>query len=321
MGSGSGALRSVLRGAGWLGGSRVWANRPALSSPRAGEAGAAVSGQPYVFGGWTGFDRVNTGEFLGGDSAWHPTAPFPGAGRQDIGATAVGGKIYLVGGNTYDFASASWIDFNTLLRYAPGSDTWKTLAHLPRPLSNAAVVARNGYLYVFGGNTTPDLFENAIRSSYRYNISTNRWTTLAPMPTPRMGARAAVVGTRAYVVGGRNSSGGEVRVNEAYSFSTNRWVTRSPLAHGRDSLVVRVGGDGAIYAIGGWGAGATATNGFSREVNRYVPSTNSWTRLPDAPAPRAAAASAVINGRIYVLGGNDAADSPSQTVGVLTTSR
>jgi N-acetylneuraminic acid mutarotase len=297
----------------------TWTGTASLPTARAGAAAASVAGQPYVFGGWDGSDRVNTGEFLGGDSSWHPTSPFPGAGRQDIGAVSVGGQIYLVGGNTFSAQTATWVDFASILRYNPASDRWRTLAPLPRGVSDAAVVAHKGFVYVFGGNTSGDLFNNAIRSTYRYNITTNRWKTLAPMPTPRMGARAVVVGTsQAYVIGGYNSAAGYVGTNEVYNFTTNHWSPRAPLANGRYEAVIRRGGNGDIYAVGGFGFGAPSTNDVSREVDRYNPATNTWIRLPDAPTPRYASASAAINGKIFVIGGDDPSSTATATVDVFS---
>ena len=40
-----------------------------------------------------------------------------------------------------------------------------------------------------------------------YDATANTWTTLAPMPSPRHGMGAAVVGGRMYIPGGANMEG------------------------------------------------------------------------------------------------------------------
>ena len=83
------------------------------------------------------------------------------------------------------------------------------------------------------------------------------WVTKAPMPTPRVGSAAAVLGGSLYVVGGGNSTWPSLSEVESYDPETDAWATRS-------SIPVSMNGAGA-GAIGGIlfvvGGGTTNSNG------------------------------------------------------------
>jgi len=65
--------------------------------------------------------------------------------------------------------------------------------------------------------------------------------------------------------------------------------------------------DGQIYVGGGFGA--------TRRLDRYDPSTDTWTNLADLPAGRHHLGVAALSGHIYVVGGHDEdANSATDTV-------
>lgn len=47
------------------------------------------------------------------------------------------------------------------------------------------------------------------------------------------------------------------------------------------------------------------TGGSLRIVEEYDPATDTWTKKTDMPTPRSSIATAVVNGKIYVIGGWD----------------
>lgn len=58
---------------------------------------------------------------------------------------------------------------------------------------------------------------------------------------------------------------------------------------------------GDIYVLGGYGRYVDAQT--SRAFYRYDPETDSWSRLPDMPVPRAAGAVGILGGRLIWAGG------------------
>ena len=72
-----------------------------------------------------------------------------------------------------------------------------------------------GRIFLFGGEETARVFaENEV-----YDPTTDSWTTMAPMPTPRHGTGAATVGDTIYIPGGGLTVGGSApsSMNEAFT--------------------------------------------------------------------------------------------------------
>ena len=74
------------------------------------------------------------------------------------------------------------------------------------------------------------------------------------------------------------------------------------MAVAREHLAGAVLG-GAFYAL----AGRTAGRGNLKVVERYVPGRRRWERVPSMRKPRGGIAAATVNGRIVVVGGEEAA--------------
>src|SRR5919202_653609 len=105
--------------------------------------------------------------------------------RGEVGAAALNGRIYVVG--AYSGAT------NANEAYDPTTDTWQTLAPLPRPSNHVCAVAMDGTLYVIGG-FDPTAGNRAVDSTYAFDPLTNTWTSKAPLPTPRGALTCAAVG-------------------------------------------------------------------------------------------------------------------------------
>jgi len=75
---------------------------------------------------------------------WFAQSPLPMA-RSEVGVTALGGRIYVVGGFTPDG------DQRATLEYDAARDSWRLRHPLPRGLNHIATAAYQGKLYAFGG--------------------------------------------------------------------------------------------------------------------------------------------------------------------------
>lgn len=89
-----------------------------------------------------------------------------------------------------------------------------------------------------------------------------------------------------------------------------RWQIMTPLSTARVQMAV-VGWDNAIYAIGG-----VSNVGVSDALERYSNSSNSWVTLQPKPTGVRAAGAAVIGGKVYVPGGQQADDSLTKNLEV-----
>ncbi|WP_326536735.1 Kelch repeat-containing protein [Pseudorhodoferax sp.] len=197
----------------------------------------------------------------------------------------------------------------------PPPPSWSTAA--------AAGVARqelypevlDGRIYVAGGLLSPNTGYSAHFESY--DPAADRWTRLATLPQARHHIALAAQGGLIYGVGG--FSGGfpnwqaqaDVYV---YDPATDRWRSSVPLPEPRAEGVVAVAQE-RLYVVGGRVRASAAASHFNAHtdtarVEVFDPRTARWERLADAPSARNSAASAVIDGKLYVVGGRQALPQP-----------
>lgn len=81
------------------------------------------------------------------------------------------------------------------------------------------------------------------------------------------------------------------------------WSARASLPSARQEIAAAVLGDD-LYVVGGLVLLGGRTAG-TREVLRYRPADNAWTRLADYPVAVDHAAAVALAGRVYVLGGSE----------------
>ena len=128
---------------------------------------------------------------------------------------------------------------------------------------------------------------------------------------------AVSVGGSIYAVGGLDcvpgenfgfdcSFSGSVRV---YHPDSNTWTTAAPMPTARAGLGLARGGDGLIYAIGGYDG-----DGVMRTVEAYDPATDRWSASTPLPDPRRNLAAATgADGKIYVFGWHSDSYGPVST--------
>ena len=124
-------------------------------------------------------------------------------GRNHCGAAFINGKFYVVGGRR------RFIAFDTNEVYDPQTDTWATQAPMPTARAGIGVAAVNGELFVFGGETyDPNGGGGEVHGEVEvFNPATNTWRSLSPMPNPRHGIWASVIGNNIFLPGGGLVSG------------------------------------------------------------------------------------------------------------------
>ena len=92
------------------------------------------------------------------------------------------------------------------------------------------------------------------------------------------------------------------------NIAAKRWKIVSQLPTGRSAFSTAVV-DGKIYLIGGLLFESEKKNTFGLStVEVYDTKNNSWQRLADMPTPRLQAGAAVVDGKIYVVGGYSVID-------------
>lgn len=146
------------------------------------------------------------------------------------------------------------------------------------------------------------------RTQFAYWVKTrgadDYWESESSMKLARRGLGLAVVNNKIYAIGGRTSLNSSSKQVEIYDPMTRRWSSGSSMldeANGLSHLAVI--NNRYIYVIGG---NLHAVNGGSprQAVQILDVQTGRWTYGSNLPGNiRTASSVAVVNGKIYVLGG------------------
>lgn len=148
------------------------------------------------------------------------------------------------------------------------------------------------------------------------------WTRKTDMPTQRSYFDTCVVNGKIYAIGGEIDRFGDVSVStvEMYDPKTDTWTQQADMPTARTTSTSVV--NGKIYAIGGGkshkrriGPGWGWETIILRTVEMYDPITDTWTPKADMPTPRSAA-TCVVNGKIYLIGGANQKQHRSEIVDV-----
>ena len=171
------------------------------------------------------------------------------------------------------------------------------LAPMPSARQEISTAVLNGRVFVIAGF---DRSGNSTSTVEIYDPATNTWSSAAPLPIATNHNAAAVAAGTLYAFGGTSN-----RVF-AYDPQRNRWNEAAAMRymHGSTPAVAVI--NDQIYVAGGAGPGMNGN-----EVERYTPSSNSWTTLPSMNVPRNHTAGGAIGGKFYVVGGRDSAAAAS----------
>jgi N-acetylneuraminic acid mutarotase len=135
-------------------------------------------------------------------NTWRPRAPMPTA-RNHLGAAALNGKIYAIGGRlTAAFSIVMPGQTDAVQEYDPAADSWATKAPMPTPRSGGAVAVLNNRIYAAGGEVQTYQFVAAFRAFEAYDPAADTWAQLPYMPSPRHSFAMAAVGNRIHIVSG-----------------------------------------------------------------------------------------------------------------------
>jgi Kelch motif len=169
----------------------------------------------------------------------------------------------------------------------------------------------DGKIYVAGGLLSPNTGYSAHFESW--DEAQARWTRLATLPEARHHIALSAAGGRIWGIGGFSGGFPNWRAQTSvfwYEPAADRWHRGPDLPQARAEGVAAAV-DGKVYFIGGRVGEVPGASHFNNHRDTAVtevldPASGRWSRLPDAPTARNSAASAVIDGRIYVVGGRTA---------------
>jgi N-acetylneuraminic acid mutarotase len=288
-----------------------WEARQPQLTAREGLAVAQIGGSVFAasgFGSGIGDSRVNE-VYDPATNSWAARSSAPSQ-RSEVAAASDGTFLYVAGGR-----SSSGQVVATLERYSPAGDQWTSLASMPTARAGLGAAVVNGVLYAVGGRTgVAPAYGTALAANEAYDIAAGTWSTKAPMPTARMDAAVAAIGTKIYVSGGYAqtplSFNPPVTTFEVYDTQTDTWSTLADMPVGAGGG--GVAGAAAISCLnkllvfGGFDfLDPTTLNAeITSGTEIYDPATDSWDFGPPMITGRAQlGAAALANGDILAVGG------------------
>jgi len=201
------------------------------------------------------------------------------------------------------FAQAALDDFTTI--------TWSTVAPQPYRNSEGQSAVVNNLLYSFGGFDSTRTCCTPTRRVYVYNPVSNVWTALRDMPKGLTHAGLTTDGVDIFYAGGyiENAArtGQIFGTREAwrYNVASNTYTALPSLP------VERAAGqlaylNGELHYFGGTNMQRTQDVGDHYVLNLNGGTT--WTTAAALPNPRHHIGAAVLNGKIYAIGGQHGHD-------------
>ena len=148
------------------------------------------------------------------------------------------------------------------------------------------------------------------------------WEQVTELPISRMGDAAAAVKGKIYLIGGfddHENLGGRapaLSTVDVYDTQTNTWRTAPNMPTPRIVPQTAVFSN-EIYVFGGYDRdGARGARRYKRNVEMYDTGTSTWVKKRNMPTLRDGFTTAVVNGKIYIIGGrvhNKRFDAPVVT--------
>jgi len=185
---------------------------------------------------------------------------------------------------------------NAIECFHHGTQRWTTVAQLPEKAISSAGVCMDGKIYVIGGNNG----FASVSTVLCYDISSTTVEILPPLKVPREALCAVVVNQEIYAIGGSTGNTTFRSVEKLDPSNGNAWQPVSSMLHDRKNACAEALGSGRILVMGGY-SGNSPTALITCEVYNSVYDT--WCEVSSLTSPRAAAASARVGDKIFVLGG------------------
>lgn len=261
--------------------------------------------------------------------SWNQISDFPGVARDDGTSFKIGNKVYCGTGRNAGFnVTADFWAFDL------GLETWTPRASMPDSCKRQYATSFSEYdfslygrAFLFGGINASG---EELRDIWRYNVGSwgafDSWDYLGSMPSVgRGGSSSFILGSKAFIIGGKNQTvTTEAEVWE-YDIPTNVWTQKNDLPFSGMWRGVSFVGDATGYVGLGLDSLGIANNNFYR----YLQATDQWELVPQLSMPaRSYVSHAQIGDSVYLYGGVDSLGNyvntferinlPSLTIDVLT---
>jgi N-acetylneuraminic acid mutarotase len=296
-----------------------WKTMKPMPTARVGLSVAVVDGKIYAIGGNTVINGAVNEMYDPETDTWTTMEPMP-TPRADFAIAVYQKKIYCIGG--VGFGQGFNVTGKTEV-YDPTTNTWETKASMPTPRHSLEANVVNGKIYVISGEIDA---RHVSTKNEAYDPKTDSWYTVVPesIPTGLHSYSSAVIDDKIYIIGGMTEYGIDpfsppTNKPLIYNAQTDEWTKGESLQYlitsGAATATTGVNAPQRIYVIGGyqWVYSTTSkvSGQISGQVSVYDPITKTWTFGEDMPTSRVGLAVAVVNDKIYAIGGYESDFSAS----------
>jgi N-acetylneuraminic acid mutarotase len=193
---------------------------------------------------------------------------------------------------------------------------WTKAAPMPTPRTEVSATLLGDAIYIIGGF---DTFGHPTNIVEVYNIKNNTWNRATSLPHTLHHTSAASFNGKVYVVGGfRDSQWTPSNRLFIYDPLKNQWREGKPMPTTRGALTASII-NVILYAVGGQSfssSSQSSSSGILATNEAYDFVSDRWTTKASMPTARHHAASAVVNEKLYVIGGRVAGISATVNVNV-----
>jgi N-acetylneuraminic acid mutarotase len=295
-----------------------WTQVASIPEPIFGSCAVVLDGKLHILGG--GKDKGASAAHQVYDpqtDSWSLKASLPDPGGRGWGLPSVyKDRIYLFGG-----CDALWAGTKTAWVYEPETDKWSDITPMPVERMNGAAVTVGDCIYIFGGHTGlnngrtgPRIYEEQLRSVFRYNPDKNTYTRQTDAPETMNFLNYYYYDGAVYVISGCEHEkyvpgyDGETYYSFGqgvlrYDIAGDSWKKISTPRLQRTWTLTQcspmAGENGRMYIVGG--RPTTLTRLYLCEY--YDIENDRFVKLPDLPYTRCCGSGAVIDGVLFVTGG------------------
>jgi N-acetylneuraminic acid mutarotase len=282
-----------------------WVRKEPMHVARSGLGVAVVNGKIYAIGGSADNGVVSTNEeYDPATDTWTYKKPMP-TSRHYFATAVYQNKIYCLGGY---LGNGTVTGVNEV--YDPATDMWENKASMPTPrwLLQANVV--NAKIYFIGRVAGQHVNEV-------YDPATDAWTQKTPPPTSVDDYASVVVDNKIYLIGGHEGYGSYSNQNQIYDPENDTWSSGQQAPQ---KAVYAAAGvtSGVIAPTRVYVFGVTEPVGIGVNIGVKVPSiinqvfdpeSDSWTIGASPPTNRINMGVAVVDDKLYAIGGSTYEDS------------
>jgi N-acetylneuraminic acid mutarotase len=273
----------------------TWTNNELMPTPRLDLAVVALDGKIYAIGGRSGLNLANLNanqQYNPQTKTWTKMADLPNPQSRCV-ATVYNGKIYVFGSNSIQI-------------YSPQTNQWTTKPFSPGSQWIGTANEVDGKIYLLGGGQN-------YNSVQMYDPTTDSLTAKTSCLQRIADHSAVVLGDKIYIMDSTfpQLTGG---VPVSHSLTLIYDTSRDIWSYGASSPInvqfpaiatANVSGSPVIYLFGGspQDFSAAIPPPASNYVQIYHPNSDSWTTGASLPTIRAHGGAAVVDNKVYVIGG------------------